>query len=189
MPYASSTSTRSPSSVVFKVDFDRALLVLASALYRAGRSASGNGSRTNAMPFWCSTRHLLRSFGAGGRTARPVQRLKHAWVPRAAKCLACHCRRDRHTSWRSAVSRGLLWNWRSRVRRGVLKPEPTSVFVPVQVVSEPAPAERSEHGGARSEPASADGKIDITLADGTGIRVGPDVSLVMLRRVIAVLRG
>jgi len=87
------------------------------------------------------------------------------------------------------ISRGLLWNWRSQVRRGVLKPEPTSVFVPVQVVSEPAPAERSEHGGARSEPASADGKIDITLADGTAIRVGPDVSLVMLRRVVAVLRG
>jgi transposase-like protein len=86
------------------------------------------------------------------------------------------------------ISRGLLWNWRSQVRRGVLKPEPTSVFVPVQVVNEPAPAERSERGGARSEPASADGKIDITLADGTAIRVGPDVSLVMLRRVIAVLR-
>jgi len=33
-----------------------------------------------------------------------------------------------------------------------------------------------------------DGKIEITLPDGTSIKVGDDVGLVTLRRVMAVLR-
>jgi hypothetical protein len=36
---------------------------------------------------------------------------------------------------------------------------------------------------------TADGGIEVTLADGTAIRIGHDVSLVMLRRVMTVLRG
>jgi hypothetical protein len=35
----------------------------------------------------------------------------------------------------------------------------------------------------------ADGQIEITLADGTRIRAGHDVSLATLRRVMAALRG
>ena len=35
----------------------------------------------------------------------------------------------------------------------------------------------------------ADSKIEITLPDGTSIRVGHDVGLVTLRRVVTVLRG
>jgi len=90
------------------------------------------------------------------------------------------------------ISRGLLWNWRSLVRRGVLRPEPQAVFVPLQVISEPSTAERSR----RAEPpltgpdaAVADSRIEITLPDGTSIRIGHDVSLAMLRRVVTVLRG
>ena len=75
---------------------------------------------------------------------------------------------------RYEISRGLLWNWRSLVRRGVLRPEPQSVFVPVQVIGEPSAAERT----TRAEPPSvaspdaavADGRIEITLPDGTSIR-------------------
>jgi transposase-like protein len=40
------------------------------------------------------------------------------------------------------ISRGLLWNWRNLVRRGALRPEPRTVFVPMQVISEPSTAER-----------------------------------------------
>jgi hypothetical protein len=36
---------------------------------------------------------------------------------------------------------------------------------------------------------TGDGKVEITLPDGTGIRIGRDVSLVTLRRVMSVLRG
>jgi transposase-like protein len=93
---------------------------------------------------------------------------------------------------RYEISRGLLWNWRSQVRRGVLRPEPTSVFVPVQVLSTPTPPDWPEPAqpapAARSEPAIADSKIEITLADGTAIRVGHDISSMTLRRVVSALR-
>ena len=94
---------------------------------------------------------------------------------------------------RYEISRGLLWNWRSQVHRGVLRPEPRSVFVPMQLIGEPAGAEPGKHAepslAAGPDPAVADGKIEITLPDGTSIKVGHDVSLVTLRRVVTVLRG
>jgi transposase-like protein len=62
---------------------------------------------------------------------------------------------------RYEISRGLLWNWRSQVRRGILRPEPTSVFVPVHVVSEPAHVEPDLVD--RPGPVVTDSKIEITL--------------------------
>jgi transposase-like protein len=90
------------------------------------------------------------------------------------------------------ISRGLLWNWRSQVRRGVLRPELPPVFLPVRTISEPA----NGNGTKRVEPSSASGpdpamsggKIEITLPDGTSVKVGHDVGLVTLRRVMTVLR-
>ena len=92
---------------------------------------------------------------------------------------------------RYEISRGLLWNWRSQVRRGVLRPEPPPLFLPVQTIREPAKG----NGAGHLEPSSTrgpeqvpDGKIEITLPDGTSLRVGHDVGLVTLRRVMSVLR-
>jgi transposase-like protein len=94
---------------------------------------------------------------------------------------------------RYEISRGLLWNWRSLVRRGALRPEPQAVFVPVQVISEPSSAERPRRAELPAvtgpDAAVADSRIEITLPDGTSIRIGPDVRLAMLRRVVTVLRG
>ena len=91
---------------------------------------------------------------------------------------------------RYEISRGLLWNWRSQVRRGVLRPELPPVFLPVQTISEPA------NGMMRAEPSSVTGvdpaastdKIEITLPDGTSVKVGHDVGVVTLWRVMSVLR-
>jgi len=86
---------------------------------------------------------------------------------------------------RYEISRGLLWNWRSQVRRGVLRAEAPPVFLPVQTIREPANGDGARH----VEPSSAaDVKIEITLPDGTSIKVGHDVGLVTLRRVMTVLR-
>ena len=92
---------------------------------------------------------------------------------------------------RYEISRGLLWNWRSQVRRGVLRPEAPPVFLPVQTIREPANGDGAEHvesSPARGTEQVADGKIEITLPDGTSIKVGHDVGLVTLRRVMTVLR-
>lgn len=94
---------------------------------------------------------------------------------------------------RHDLSRGLLWNWRHQVRCGTLGPEPPPVFLPVQLTSEPAPCERRLLGDPPScrtdTDTGGDGEIRVTLADGTTVRIGRDVSLVMLRRVMTVLRG
>ena len=90
------------------------------------------------------------------------------------------------------VSRGLLWNWRSQVRRGVLRPEPVPVFLPVRTVSGPANGGVATHVESSSAtgagPTVSGGKIEITLPDGTSVKIAHDVALVTLRRVMSVLR-
>ena len=93
---------------------------------------------------------------------------------------------------RHEVSRGLLWNWRQQVRAGVLAPEPMPVFVPVQITADaPSPgclAFPSPCGApSKAAPAEAE-RIEIALPDGTCIRVGADVGLVALRRVMTAVR-
>jgi transposase len=87
----------------------------------------------------------------------------------------------------------LLWNWRSLVRRGVLRPGPQAVFVPVRVISERPTAEPTKRAELPAltgpDAAVADSRIEITLPNGTLIRVGQEISLAMLRRVVTVLRG
>ncbi len=98
---------------------------------------------------------------------------------------------------RHEVSRGLLWNWRAQVRSGALAPEPMPVFVPVRVTSDlpfpghPAPAHSAPAlpvPGASPVPAPTPERIEIALPDGTCIRVGADVGLVALRRVMTAVR-
>jgi len=93
---------------------------------------------------------------------------------------------------RHEVSRGLLWNWRRQVREGVLAPEPMPVFVPVQITAEAPSLDRLALSSPRSTvskaaPAEAD-RIEIALSDGTCIRMGADVGLVALRRVMTAVR-
>ena len=101
-----------------------------------------------------------------------------------------------HVARRNEVSRGLLWNWRAQVRRGALRPEPPAVFVPVRVVDAPLPAAAPPAREAVAAPspdavprASTAGRIEVELPDGSKVRVGADVGLVALRRVLAALRG
>ena len=92
---------------------------------------------------------------------------------------------------RYEISRGLLWNWRSQVRRGALRPDPPPVFLPVQTISEPANGHDTKYmapsAGSGAEQVTGS-KIEITLPDGTSVKVGHDVGLTMLRRVMTVLR-
>ena len=98
-----------------------------------------------------------------------------------------------HVARRHHVSRGLLSSWRQQVRRAALAAENHApVFMPVQLLSEPmqlmpsmsAPPTQSAAAGAMT----GDRRIEIALPDGTCIRVGGDVGLAALRRVIAAVR-
>jgi transposase len=94
---------------------------------------------------------------------------------------------------RHDVSRGLLWHWRRQVRSGELRPVATTSFLPLQVMPDAAvatPASVAVPASTRPRgQATADETIEITLPDGTTVRVGRAVGAVALRRVLGVLRG
>lgn len=93
---------------------------------------------------------------------------------------------------RHEVSRGLLWNWRRQVREGLLAPELTPVFVPVRITADAAPSGHLALSVPPPTPGKAVGTgadhIEIALPDGTCIRVGADVGLTALRRVMTAVR-
>jgi transposase len=86
---------------------------------------------------------------------------------------------------RHEVSRGLLWNWRGQVRRGELAPEPMPTFLPMRVMADPSAVIPAPVQVAA--PAEA-ARVEITLPDGSCIRVGADVGLATLRRVMTAVR-
>ena len=68
---------------------------------------------------------------------------------------------------------------------------PAASLPPVQTISEPANGHDTKHmallAGSGAEQVTGS-KIEITLPDGTSVKVGHDVGLTMLRRVMTVLR-
>ena len=92
---------------------------------------------------------------------------------------------------RHGVYRSLVFQWRRQARDGLLVAEPTPEFVPVRVAAD-------RHGEAIPEPEPVPppppsprvaAAIEIELPDGIRVRVGEEVGLVVLRRVLAALRG
>ena len=88
---------------------------------------------------------------------------------------------------RHEISRGLLWNWRQQVRRGALMVEPMPMFVPVQITPDPPLMLPSPSPAQVTSPAE-DARVEITLPDGTCVRVGTGVSLANLRRIMSAVR-
>ncbi len=93
---------------------------------------------------------------------------------------------------RHEVSRGLLWSWRQQVRQGLLAPELMPSFLPVQVAADAPSRDRlaiALPGPTPSKAAPAEtGRIEIALPDGICTRVGADIDLTSLRRVMAAVR-
>jgi len=86
---------------------------------------------------------------------------------------------------RHDVYPNLLSTWRRLVAQGRLAARP-SYFMPVRVI-EPAPPPVAPSPPAIDRPAAD--TIEISLPDGSRVRVGSDVNLAALRRVMTVLRG
>ena len=98
---------------------------------------------------------------------------------------------ERGASVRAVAARhdvypNLLRTWRRLVRQGRLSATPPACFVPVRVL-EPAPAPVAVSPVTVDRPAAD--TIEISLPDGSRVRVGSDVTLTALRRVMTVLRG
>jgi len=87
---------------------------------------------------------------------------------------------------RHDVYPNLLSTWRNQERRGRLVSAPPERFVPMRLI-ETAPS-TAAIAPPSAERAAADA-IEITLPDGSRVRVGNDVSLAALRRVMKALRG
>lgn len=88
---------------------------------------------------------------------------------------------------RHEISRGLLWNWRQQVLRGALVPEPMPMFMPLQITPDP-PVALPYSGPVQTANPAENTRVEITLPDGTCVRVGTDVGLVNLRRIMAAVR-
>jgi len=74
-----------------------------------------------------------------------------------------------------------------QVGRGDLLPEPTPKFVPMQITPDPPLALPPPRSAATPVPAE-DTSVEITLPDGTCVRVGADIGLANLRQVMAAVR-
>jgi len=89
---------------------------------------------------------------------------------------------------RHNIHSSLLFRWRRQFAgstsvSSTAKAEPTTTFLPVRV-AEPAPSTTME---PKSEPSRRVAMIEIELVTGRKLRVGADVDVIVLKRLIAAL--
>jgi transposase len=90
---------------------------------------------------------------------------------------------------RHGVYRSLIFQWRRQVRDGLLTAEPMPQFMPVHLAGPDAATRRAEPEAAADTAPRSTAGVEIEFPDGVRVRVGEAVGLVMLRRVLAALRG
>ena len=93
---------------------------------------------------------------------------------------------------RHGVCESLVFTWRRQVREGVLAAPEMAAFMPVRMFEplEPATAAMAHPPSqASASPRPSSGLIEIELGNGRQVRVGSDVNLAALRRVLMALRG
>ena len=100
-------------------------------------------------------------------------------LPGGASLAAVACRHD--------ISRSLLWYWRKQARAGRLTGAGSAQFIAVCLAPEVPPQERCVIPAA--VPLREEGGFEITMPDGTVLRMREQVGATTLRRVLAVLRG
>ena len=91
----------------------------------------------------------------------------------------------REVAARNDIYPSLLHNWRRQVREGRLVATPPVGFVPDRMAAPPSAAGPERLVNMRSAAET----IEVVLLDGSRLRVGNEVGLVALRRVLTALRG
>ena len=94
---------------------------------------------------------------------------------------------------RHGVCESLLFTWRRQVREGVLTAAEMPMFMPVHMIdaaprTAPSPPPHAACPSPAARAAAPSGLIEIELGNGRQVRVGSDVNLAALRRVLAALR-
>jgi transposase len=100
--------------------------------------------------------------------------------------------RVRTVAARHGVCESLVFTWRRQVHEGVLVADEMPVFMPVQMLETSRSAAVPQPGPSPhpiSPARSPSGLIEIELGNGQQVRVGSDVNLAALRRVLTALRG
>ena len=92
----------------------------------------------------------------------------------------------REVAARHDVYPSLLHNWRRQVREGRLVATTPVRFVPI-CMAEASPATVEPERSVTVQPGA--GTIEVVLPDGSRLRVGNEVGLAALRRVLTALRG
>jgi transposase len=90
---------------------------------------------------------------------------------------------------RHNVCESLVFTWRRQAREGVLVAPEMPVFMPVKMFEMPTPAPTTPPDSSPRPARPPSGLIEIELGNGKQVRVGSDVNLAALRRVLAALRG
>ncbi len=88
---------------------------------------------------------------------------------------------------RHGVCASLVFTWRRQVRQGVLTASEMPTFVPVRMLESATTPVVAPSPVAPSPAMVPSGLIEIELGDGRRVRVGSDVNLPALRRVLAAL--
>ncbi len=88
---------------------------------------------------------------------------------------------------RHGVCASLVFTWRRQVRQGELTAAEVPTFVPVRMLEPVVAAAMVPSPVAPSSAAAPTGLIEIELGGGRRVRVGSDVNLPALRRVLAAL--
>ena len=90
---------------------------------------------------------------------------------------------------RHGACESLVFTWRRQAREGVLVTPEMPVFMPVKMFGTPAPSPPARSNPPASPARPPSGLIEIELGNGHQVRVGSDVNLAALRRVLTALRG
>ena len=88
---------------------------------------------------------------------------------------------------RHGIKASLLFRWRKLAKNGA-RPEHAPAFLPVSVL---APTNSGERGCDRndSEAPATDNRIEIELANGRRVRVGPGGDMGALKRILEIADG
>jgi len=102
--------------------------------------------------------------------------------------------RVRAVAVRHGICESLLFTWRRQVSDGVLVAPEMPMFMPARMLEAAGVSPCASRAEPRSAPSSASvrphpGLIEIELENGRHVRVGSDVNLAALRRVLVALRG